>query len=1232
MDKFRVFWVVISLLLINQVKAEIIISEVMPCNISTYMDRGSDGVDPERSYNYPGWVEFFNNGDEDVSLKGYIISHCKAKKGDIDDLKFVANHKIQSDIKVAAKSYQVLFFDGSTQFYKHMPFKLDSDGGSITLYKDGERLDSLIYRAMESHISYGRYQDSEGYMNPTPKSENSGAYKASNRVCKPTFEGKTPGVVDGEFELKLNCATGGAAIYFTTDGSEPTKESNLYEGGIPISSTTVIRARAFLEDKPASEILTGSFLYLDKYHKECGDKFTLPIVSISADEDDLYDPEYGFLLVDGSKNGVSKSGCMEGKGKVNVLQEEWRRPMNFEYIENGNVVMSNEVEGGVIGGCSRLWEVISLKLKAGSKVGSTHKEFSKSPFKDKPDNKYKSFHLRNGGNAGDIGNPDLIRIRDGFMQSLTKEMNIDYQAYQPVAYYLNGKYMGLMGLRERTNEDYVEANYGLEDDEIDVVKTKNSKGIVSSTGTTEFYDDFVRFLEEGDPKSASYYEKACEYIDMDEYIDYQIFEQFIVNTDWPGNNAKIWRDRKGGKLRWIVYDTDFGFGLFSQNSCVPWLNTLQFCVGGDPYLWSNSDDDKSKVSWKVKVFYYLSKNPEFQKRFINKTLIHLGTTFSHERIKSTWDSLCNLVEQEHCAFLNRYDKGSTSLKDMNGAKDMLDFAKERPRYMKGHMQSFFDLEGYANMELSSNVSEARFMVNGDFMNSSSFDGELVKGTSLTLQPIAPVGYLFKHWEVQDNAGGDVQLISGSSKWKYHYESESPEEDWTSLDFDDKAWKDGFGKMGYRVKDTSKTYNTVLDFGKDTMNKYVRAYFRTEFEVAKPKLLDSLSLSLLYDDGYIIYLNGQEVRRKNIKSSVEKGEEIAAEQINDESDDFYLSSSNLVAGKNVLAVMLCQNSPESGDMTLRLYMSAEKKVDNGVSKDEQFIFRSLMKGDVKLKAIFEKSDCDQIVNSYSALSLNEVAPSNDRNTTIVDEFGIHSDWFEIYNSGEDTINLAGLYLSDDSKDLGKSLIPFTNSDSTKIAPKGFVRFWADNASYRGVLHADFKLANSDSSAVYLSAKCGDNSYEVVSKLKYDKLKQNASLGYLEENISEVLIFNGDYHTKLCRDGLVCMGGEKCATPGKTNAFCDEREVDMSECTVVEDELLSEQGIQIYPNPTSSILNIKSRGEEILSVHIYDGMGRLLRSYDNKANKVELDMSIYATGTYYLQIVTENEVAQQKVIKY
>ena len=145
-----------------------------------------------------------------------------------------------------------------------------------------------------------------------------------------------------------------------------------------------------------------------------------------------------------------------------------------------------------------------------------------------------------------------------------------------------------------------------------------------------------------------------------------------------------------------------------------------------------------------------------------------------------------------------------------------------------------------------------------------------------------------------------------------------------MDYDDSAWEDGKGKMGYRVKDDSEGYTTVMDYGADSL-KPVRAYFRSTFNVDSPSEIDSLKFDVLYDDGFIVYLNGEEVLRKNIADSVEAGEEIAKEQANDWEADFSLVAPKLRTGKNVMAVLLCQNSPESGDLTLRVSMTAAKKV-------------------------------------------------------------------------------------------------------------------------------------------------------------------------------------------------------------------------------------------------------------------------------------------------------------------
>ena len=65
----KIALVLIGLSLGFAANADVRVSEVMPCNISTYM----------KNQNYNGWVEFYNDANKSVELKGYKIIHYKAK-------------------------------------------------------------------------------------------------------------------------------------------------------------------------------------------------------------------------------------------------------------------------------------------------------------------------------------------------------------------------------------------------------------------------------------------------------------------------------------------------------------------------------------------------------------------------------------------------------------------------------------------------------------------------------------------------------------------------------------------------------------------------------------------------------------------------------------------------------------------------------------------------------------------------------------------------------------------------------------------------------------------------------------------------------------------------------------------------------------------------------------------------------------------------------------------------
>ena len=70
-----------------------------------------------------------------------------------------------------------------------------------------------------------------------------GATSSPAAVERPTFS-VTPGRYDETKNVELSCTTEGATIHYTTNGDDPTSESDVYNGAIAVSTTTTIKAIA----------------------------------------------------------------------------------------------------------------------------------------------------------------------------------------------------------------------------------------------------------------------------------------------------------------------------------------------------------------------------------------------------------------------------------------------------------------------------------------------------------------------------------------------------------------------------------------------------------------------------------------------------------------------------------------------------------------------------------------------------------------------------------------------------------------------------------------------------------------------------------------------------------------------------------------------------------------------------------------------------------------------------
>ena len=169
---------------------------------------------------------------------------------------------------------------------------------------------------------------------------------------------------------------------------------------------------------------------------------------------------------------------------------------------------------------------------------------------------------------------------------------------------------------------------------------------------------------------------------------------------------------------------------------------------------------------------------------------------------------------------------------------------------------------------------------------------------------------------------------------------------------------------------------------------------------------------------------------------------------------------------------------------------------GQNLSTELEYKVTITGDYTIKAVFENRSTE--TNLY----VNEFLTSN--STDLVNDADKHEDWIEIYNGGNSAVDLAGLYLSDDSTNLAKYKIPFGFADKTTVGAKGYILFWADKEYQDGPLHLPFKLDRSEG-VIILSQKNSSGTVSVIDKIRYSQQNTDVSYGRYPDGTSNLIIF-------------------------------------------------------------------------------------------------------------------------------
>lgn len=624
---------------------DIVISEVMASNQEYLVEDNGGTYD---------WIEIYNRGSQAINLAGYGLTDNTGNPG-----KFRLPDKT-----LAPGEYYTVLASGLAndqtikKNYVHTSFKLSAGGEVLALFNNqGVLQDKLNIDTLPRGLSVGRMAQQDGilyFTQPTPGTAN--ANPSSGFVADPK-----PDIPAGRYDaaqtVTLSCATQGATIHYTTDGTVPTASSTTYTGPIPMSATGLIRARAFRDGFLDSGTTTATYVI--------GASHTLPVISLACNPDDLFNTQTGIYML--GPNPVLIQDSTDHYEVANYLKrgKESERAASFEmFDENGKPVFGQDVAIRIQGGFSRDNQQKSFALIARSQYG---KGMMKYPFfENLPFTEYKSLVLRCGGQDqwyAKIKEAVILKLIGGQTNALT-------QSYKTYVVYLNGQYWGVYFMEEKRTTNFVAQHENVADpDSINMIvgsgTSDDDRHLIN--GTNEGYKALLQFASSHDMSVKENFDHVAAELDTDSFMDFIIHEIYLANSDYY--NMEFYQV-PGGKWKQIFYDMCWSFNKPDH----PTLSRRR----------------ASDVCGSTMFNALLSYQP-WREAFLKRFAWSMENFYTSDHLIGVIDEVAASVASEMPAERAKFTDTKTKWED--SVELMRTFAKKRPNEVLKQLKSMFGISG-----------------------------------------------------------------------------------------------------------------------------------------------------------------------------------------------------------------------------------------------------------------------------------------------------------------------------------------------------------------------------------------------------------------------------------------------------------------------------------------------------------------------------------------------------------
>ncbi len=542
-------------------KQSLIINEIIASNSTVYKVNNA----------YYDLIELKNVSKSNINLSDYYIS---------DDKNALLTYRLP-EVTLKAGEFYVIAADGTD-----VPFKLSSSGDCVYLtYKDGTPKDALCFDSCPAEISYGVSGNELVYFQaPTFGKENG---KGEEELTKAPVPSVAAGIYNSAFKVTFS---GEGDMYYTLDGSEPSKSSLKYSGGITVDKNISIRIKAYDGNKIPSKTVTCAYFI--------NETSNLPVLKISAKEDDIWS---------------STTGIYANPHKT------WTKEINLSFFVSGKEEFNIDCGLAMFGSTGRNESKKSFKVKFRGKYGASKLNYKL--FENLDIDSFTDLVIRGGSQDWYFSG-----IRDELATSLalSADTSLLVQSYRPVILYINGEYMGIYFIRERINEDFVASHHNTNPSDVAIIRY----GYRLEVGTDEDkadWDALIKFIKNNDMKKAENYEYVCKYLDVESLADWYIFRGYAGDRDI--DNIRYYRENKNAKWKLIFFDLDLGFWGTKQP-------LTKITGSADAYSSYNVPIRRLKV------------NSQFKQLFLNRLTYHSNNTLSDEYVLSRIDELEKMLEED----------------------------------------------------------------------------------------------------------------------------------------------------------------------------------------------------------------------------------------------------------------------------------------------------------------------------------------------------------------------------------------------------------------------------------------------------------------------------------------------------------------------------------------------------------------------------------------------------------